>query len=195
MKITLKKIILCGVGILAAVFFLLSYALAVKVKFGMGLGQEINASFLNCVNGKPFSDVWSYQYMASISSTKTLEGLETTVKTINGAFQILSTIALVLFIFMLLATIGAFFIPSMSGARKLMIPFFAISIAYYPIGLIVMGAFLNVSTSYEGFSMKLSETNVGANFIMYVLGILFFIGMLVASGVVKEIVFVGKDKK
>ena len=195
MKITLKKVIYVGAGLLVALFFFLSLALTLKVKYGPGvLSYELNASFISAVSGKPFDPVFQNTFLSTTPTAA--DAYKIWLDAMNGTFAALATIGLILFILMIVALIGAFFIPSMKGARGLTIPFFALSILYYPIAIIVMGALLNVSktSSAYGITLKLafSECNFGACLIMYVVAVLLFIGMLIGSGVVQEKVLVGK---
>ena len=187
MRITLKKIILVGAMLLSAVFFLLAVATPITVKAAGLFGGEVKASLLGCASGKPLNDVFAVSYTGS-----SIDGYKAWVDGCNGTLAVFGVISLILIIFDFLAIVGGFFLPTPAAARKLIIPFMAISIVLLPIGMIVFAVLTNVTYSANGYSMTLSQSNPGIMFIMYVLGIVFFIGALIASGVVSEKVFVGK---
>ena len=81
--------------------------------------------------------------------------------------------------------------PKLKGARILTIIFLALDIVLF---LVIM-IFSVLMTASTDMASKYAEVSVSTPTVfMYLLGIVCFIGALVASGVVKEKVLVGKKK-
>ena len=192
MKITLKRIILVGGMLLAALFFLLALAVSFKVECRTPLLTvvETKGSIFGFMDGKQFEEIFLNEIILTATSASTITGAAEAAKVMVKVCQVFAVIGLILVIFDFCAIIGAFFLKTNSGARKLMIPFMAITIVMEVVCLAVPLALLSATASGGTWICKAS---MGPNFIFYVLGIVFFIAALIAGGVVQEKVLVGKE--
>ena len=189
MKITLKRVILCGAMLLGAIFFLLVLAFPFKHGYGANSAMTYSTnSLLDCMSGKkPFADGIAWIYTTT-TSNPTVNGLKSTVDGNSILLQVFAVIGLILVIADFLAIIGGFFLKTNGGARKLIIPFMAITIVFNVVLLYVV-LFL---TNSKFHGVQVAQADIGPLFIFYFLGIIFFVGALIASGVTPEKVLVGK---
>ena len=207
MQITLKKVLFVGIGILSALFFFLVIVLPVSRTISITvLGQTttttISGSLMGVLTGDSDSiamvksQVHLEDFLKSIESTNP-EALAQATKAFQDAqealvsvYKVFAVLGIILFACSLLALIGGFFMKTIKATRKLGIPFLAIDIV---LSLVVM-IFAIVMTASTDMVLPGATASVSTAgpVLMYLLGILFFIGALVASGVVKEKVLVGK---
>lgn len=185
MKITLKRVILCGAMLLGAIFFLI--ALLVPMTLKSNISPSVSASMMDTVSGKPFNGYLMAEY-AVVTTQGSMEGMKSYANVGNITFRVLTIMALIFVIADLLAITGAFFLKTNGGARKLIIPFMAITIVMEFVAIVVFLAVLN--STYKG--VRLAETNLAAQFVLYFLALIFFVGALIGSGVTPEKVLVGK---
>ena len=220
MQITLKKVLLCGIMILSAVFFFLIVCLPVSRTVTITdpiLGSVIStttykASLLDVLAEKKDAiamvesqiDISKYVNTTSIVSAVASgdvsasgwEAYQQAIKALVTVYKVFAVMGIVLFVLNVCAVIGAFFIPSMKGARGLILPFFIVGMIFYVV-VAVFATMLVASTSMiEAANSSYVKVSVsaGAPWIMWVLGLLAFIGALVSSGAVRDVVFVGKKK-
>lgn len=185
MKITLKRVILCGAMLLGAIFFLI--ALLVPMTLKSNISPSVSASMMGTVSGKPFNDFLMAEYLV-VTTQGSMEGMKNYANVGNITFRVLTIMVLIFVIADLLAITGAFFLKTNGGARKLIIPFMAITIVMEFVVIVVFLGTLN--PTYKG--VRLSETSLAVQFVLYLLGLICFIGALIASGVTPEKVLVGK---
>ena len=201
MQITLKKVLFVGIGILVAVLFFLVAVLPVSRSVTVaGTTTTISGSLMGVLAGDKdslnmvASQINIKDFANSVDSisgaVSAAEAYQATVETLQNVYKVFAVLSIVLFVINLLALIGGFFMKTIRGTRKLCIPFLAIDIV---LSLVVMiFAFLmTVSTDLAIPGVSYSTSTAGP-VLMWVLGVIAFIGMLVASGVVKEKVLVGK---
>ena len=194
MKITLKKVLLCGLGLLTVLLMLLAFALPIKVTytvFGVpsAFRETMSSSIWSAMGGTPgpFNKVfyWNAFWLATENSGP----LETTAKVGDITMQVCAIGGLVCFILALLAVVGAFFIPRMKGARVLCIVVHAIAL---------VTAFIFAIIAIAGLSLSINGTTTdvsGAPIILMLLAFLSFIAMIVVPCVVKEKVLVGPKEE
>ena len=199
MKITLKRVILCGAMLLAAIFFLLVLVVKIDVSYGVKvLGEypfHTKNSYLGASGSNGFHDAFYWGFVqSSIVSGDVKEAASILAKGADGTLKVMSIMGLVFVIIDILAIVGAFFLKTQKGARKLIIPFMAISIVLMFLVIVLPGALLNQTVSAMGMSASVGEGNIGPLWIVYFIAVGLFIGALVAAGVVKDKVLVG-DKK
>ena len=185
MQITLKKTLIAGVGLLAALFFFLIAIVPVSRTIP-GVGT-ISGSIMGVLSG----DKASLDMVASqikVESLSDVAGYKEAVEALTSAYKFFAVFAIILFALSACACIGAFFMKTPKGSRALTIPFLVIDIIF-SIVVMVFAILLAASTQ---LTVKGSTISVGGPIIMWIVGIAMFIGMLISSGVVKEVVFVGK---
>lgn len=207
MQITLKKVLFVGIGILCALCFFLVAVLPVSRTItvtvaGVSSSTTISGSLMGVLAGNEEavamvkSQIHLEDYLKSISATdaqalaKATEAFKAAQDALVSVYKVFAVLAIILFVASLCALIGGFFMKSIRGTRKLGIPFLAIDIV---LSLVVL-IFAIVMTASTDMLGTTSSIGVGGPIIMYLLGIAAFIGMLVASGVVKEKVLVGKKE-
>lgn len=201
MQITLKKVLFVGIGILVAVLFFLVAVLPVSRSVTVaGTTTTISGSLMGVLAGDKdslnmvASQINIKDFANSVDSisgaVSAAEAYQTAVETLQNVYKVFAVLSIVLFVINLLALIGGFFMKTIRGTRKLGIPFLAIDIV---LSLVVMifAALMTVSTDLAIPGVSYSTSTAGP-VLMWVLGVIAFIGMLVASGVVKEKVLVGK---
>lgn len=216
MQITLKKVLLVGILILSAVFFFLIVCLPVSrtvtTDFS-SIGGPVSTvtykgSLIGVLSGEQSSldmvksqiDISEYVNANAVLSGATMSGLEAyenAVKALTTVYKVFAVLGIILFVSCILAAIGAFFIPSMKGARGLTLPFFITNIILSLV-VAIFATMLVVSTKMAEAAansqyIKVSTT-AGVPWLMWSLGLLAFIGALVSSGAVRDVVFVGKKK-
>lgn len=206
MQITLKKVLFVGIGILSAVFFFLVAFMPVSRTITTVVpgspSVTVTGSLMGVLSGDSASiemvksQIHLADYLKSVSSLDA-EAYARAVKAFNDAqeamvsmYKVFAVMDIVLFVMSLLALIGGFFLKTVKGSRKLGIPFLAIDIV---LSLVVMifAIVMTLSTDMAVTGVSYSASVTGP-VIMYLLGIAMFIAALVASGVVKDIVLVGK---
>ena len=196
MKITLKRVILCGGMLLAAIFFLLVLVVPVNAWWGPQITEgnwtlSTKESWLAAGSNKAFYDSFLYGFTMTISST-TKEAPKVLADAAQGTLRVMSIIGLVFVILDLLAITGAFFLKSQKGARGLIIPFMAVSIVVMFLVIIIPGALLCQSVTVGDKAYLVTNCDLGTLEILLFVAIGLFIGSLIAAGVVKDKVLVGK---
>lgn len=198
MQITLKKTLIAGVGFLSALFFFLIVCLPVsRTVTILGVTQTESGSLLSILSGNEaaLAMVRNQFNLADFLKDNPTEGLkiyEQAVDAMTSVYKAFAVMGIVLFVLSTLACIGAFFMKKPRGARLLTIPFLVIDII---LSLVVM-IFTILLTATTDMAIKGAEVSVSVPTVwMYIIGIVLFIGMLISSGVVKEVVFVGKKEK
>ena len=201
MQITLKKTLIAGVGLIAALFFFLVVLVPVtrSVNLGLGVTTTYKASLMDILAGKESaiemvkSQINLKDYVKGAESA---EALANAMKAYNQAmdalvavYKVFAVIGIILFVLTALACIGAFFMKKPRGARLLTIPFFALDIVMYLV-VMIFSVVLVATTDMAVGKVEVSTPTV----FMYLLGVLMFIAMLVSAGVVKDVVFVGKKE-
>lgn len=192
MKITLKRVILCGGMLLAAIFFLLVLVVPIQGDYGLQTSkgvwsQHVTSSYLAAGSNKAFYPLYLQGFTATMTSA-TSKLPNVLADAAQGTLRTMTIIGLVFVIIDLLAITGAFFVKSQKGARGLTIPFMAISIVVMFLVIVIPGALLN--QSIEGY--LITNANIGTLFILLFIGVGLFVGSLIAAGVVKDKVLVGK---
>ena len=203
MQITLKKVLFVGIGILAAVFFFLVAFMPVSRTVTIaGISTTATGSLMGVLSGDAEAiamvkgQINLQDYLKSVSTVdaeayaRAVKAFEDAQNAMVSMYKVFAVMAIVLFVVCLLALIGGFFMKTIRGTRKLGIPFLAISIV---LSLVVM-IFAILMTVSTDMASKLATVTVSTTgpVVMYLLGVVFFIAMLIASGVVKEKVLVGK---
>ena len=199
MQITLKKVLLVGILLLAAVFFFLVVCLPVSRTVTVaGFSTTATGSLMGVLAGDKASlDMVAGQinikdYASSIDSisgaVSAAEAYQKAVEALQTVYKVFAVFGIILFVVTVLALIGAFFMK-LKGARVLSIIILALDIVLFLV-IMIFSVLMTVSTdmAVKGAEVSVSTPTV----LMYVLGIVFFIGALIASGVVKEKVLVGK---
>lgn len=187
MQITLKKTLIAGVGLIAALFFFLIAVVPVSRTIP-GLGT-LTGSLMGVLSGDSESLDMVYSQI-DINSLKDIAELQKIKEGLVAMYSAFAVIAIVLFALTACACIGAFFMKRPRGARLLTIPFLALDI----IMSIVVMVFAILLVASTNLAVKGSTISVIGPVIMLLIGIVMFIGMLVSSGVVKDVVFVGKKE-
>ena len=187
MQITLKKTLIAGVGILAALFFFL---IAIVPVSRTVLGGTWSGSIMGVLSGDKTS-LLMVETQIDVKSLKDLAQWKEAVDALIAVYKTFAIMAIVLFVLSLLACTGAFFMKKPRGARLLAIPFLVLDIVF---SLVVM-IFAILLAGSTSLANEGSSISVGGPVLMWVIGLVLFIGMLISSGVVKEVVFVGKKEK
>ena len=204
MQITLKKVLFVGIGILCALFFFLVAVMPVSRTITPIVPGASSTTITGSLMGVLAGDQDSLNMVASQINMKdyvnnidsisgaasAAEAYKAAVEALQTVYKVFAVLSIILFVFSLLALIGGFFMKSIRGTRKLGIPFLAIDIVL-SLTVMIFAMVMVVSTDMIGTN---STTNTVGPLLMYLLGIMCFIGMLVASGVVKEKVLVGKKE-
>lgn len=194
MKITLKKVLLCGLGLLTVLFIMLAFAVPFKVTytvFPSVTRTTVSASIWSTIGGTPtpfynvfLSNAWWLKATAENSGAA-----ETTAKVGDITMQVCGIGGLVCFILGLLAVVGSFFIPRMKGARVL-------SIVVLAIVLVTSFVFAAIAVAAPSLSLSGNVNDVtGGSIILMLLALLSFIAMIVVPCVVKEKVLVGPKEE
>lgn len=226
MKITLKHILLTSIALFGALMFLIGLLVPETVSFTFNSkgtaayvpplpAGEFSGSLLSVANvtkeqfvkaallgdykslglfGAVYYDI---AVLVMLGQQSAGSGVYEAAYILASVYQVLAVIGLVICIICIVAAIGAFFIPSMKGARGLTIPFFALLFIWAGVmmGILALpGAStlaLNDSATYkELFQIVVKRSAPGIIFM--VISMIAFVGMLIAPGVVKEKVLVGK---
>lgn len=195
MKITLRKVLLCGIALLACLFIMLAFVAPIKVTWdhftseGEFVAMSTSGSLWENISSTPFHQTFvDNGLILSLSGNSSAP--EKYAQVADTTVKVCAIIGLVFFILALLATIGAFFIKAMKGARVLTIIFIALAIVVcFTVSSISLGG-LNLSTS--GHRTETSGTPI----FMLLAALACFIAMIVVSLVVKDKVLVGpKDEE
>ena len=194
MKITLKKVLYCGFALLILICFFLTLVLPITLNVG---GASYSGTFLSVINeGHGLDEIFRSDVLCTALTSKsstTLSEMRTAVDVLRTTYSIVGTIGLVMLIVCLLATVGAFFIPSMKGARGLTIPFFAIGLIFFLV-LSIFGVTLGqVTVAYAGDASAASASYAGILFAA--VAFILFLAMMIVPGVVHEKVLVGKKEE
>ena len=204
MRITLKKILLVGIGLVSAIMFLMVLACNAGFQYhamGEATWHAANGSILEVMGGTDgLNPVIMLDYttaMFSGGSAIPFNDYAAGVRAVAGAF---GYVHLVFVILSFAALIGGFFIKTVRGARKLIIPFLAISIVTGLIAALVIlltfGLITNAGITQNGYTFKFGEVSGGtAPIVFWVLGLVFFIAAIIVAGVVPEKVFVGAKEE
>ena len=196
MKITLKKVLLCGLGLLTVLFMLFAFALPVKVTYTVfdipsSYRETMSSSIWSAMGGTPtpFNRLfyWNAFWLASI--TENSGAPETTAKVSDITMQVCAIGGFVCFMLALLAVIGAFFIPRMKGARVLCIVVLALTWLTAFIFAIIAVTLMSISVN------TVTNDVSGAPIILMLLALLSFIAMIIVPCVVKEKVLVGPKEE
>ena len=196
MQITLKKVLFVGIGILCALCFFLVAVLPVSRTItvtvaGVSSSKTISGSLMGVLAGNEEAIAMvKSQINVKDFVDSGLKAYQDAQEALVSVYKVFAVLAIILFVASLCALIGGFFMKSIRGTRKLGIPFLAIDIV---LSLVVL-IFAIVMTASTDMLGATSSIGVGGPIIMYLLGIAAFIGMLVASGVVKEKVLVGRKE-
>ena len=201
MKISLKRVILCGSCFLATLFFLLVLIVPIKAFYGVELSKDVwslsvQDSWLhggaNATFHPAFLNAFTKQVFYSTSETKQIP--ETLASTADGTLKTMSIIGLIIVIFDFLAVIGAFFLKTQKGARKLIIPFMAVSVVMMFLVIVIPGSLLCMTQTFEGGFVRFGDAQLGTLEILYFIGVGLFVAALVVAGVVKDKVLYEKKK-
>ena len=202
MKITLKRVLLCSLCLVGSILFIVALATPFKAYYQPGLVKgewlfTIKASFFNGISKQPFHELFVYNrtVVNEIGTGKqTLSDIEAGAKLDDNAIKVFSIIAIIAIVLDMLATIGAFFMKDQKSARKLLIPFKAFAIVMVFLSIVIPGALLVVSRGIAGQTVMGGDAQLGRIFVLYFIGVLLFVGGLVAAGVTKDKVLCGKNK-
>ena len=190
MKITLKKIVYCGIALLILLAFL--FVLVLPVSLNLGTAQYSGSVMGLLAGDEGLIGIFRSDTLATVVSTGTgANAINDAIAVLYATFSVMGTIGVVMLIICFLATVGAFFIPSMKGARGVTIPFFAIAVIYFTVlgGLeIALG---QVSVAVAGNGASVAAPCAISAFLAWVL----FLGLLIAPGIVREKVLVDTRKK
>ena len=201
MKITLKRVILCGGMLLSALFFLLVLVVPIHAYYGSfqydgkwaTTPLSIHQSFLAAGGSKGFHAAYLWGFSQSIlSGSDAKEAASVLATAADGTLNVMTIIGLVFVIIDFLAIVGAFFLKTQKGARKLIIPFMAISIVVMFLVIVIPGSLLCQSHLAGEKAVFFGDAELGTLFILLFVAVGLFIGSLVAAGVVKDKVLVGK---
>lgn len=205
MKITLKRVLLCGICLVGSILFFVALAIPFKVQYMEGLKsgeylKEVSGSFLQCIGKKPFHEVFVYNNtveaaLVPTSAASNPEKFAKIIENSDNAMKVFAIIALIAIILDICATVGAFFLKDQKSARKLLIPFKAVAIVCMFLTISIPGSQLSSSIYVGGSTHHLSSPKEGGVFFLFFIGVLSFVGALIAAGVVKDKVLVGSKKK
>ena len=188
MKITLKKVLLCGLGLLGALAFLLVFS----IKFSVFWQPETDlhalicaGSIWNCIGKTPFEKVFVLQSgISSISSGNHVSGG-------NKQCSIFAVLGLIAVLGMFITSLLAMFPKTIKGSRKVMIPLFS---AFLGIAFVATVAPI-AALSYTDNNGVWTEANAFVNIVFMFVGILSYVAMLIVPGCVKEKTLVELGKK
>ena len=179
MKITLKKVLLCGLGIVGALAFLLVFSVKFKV-IGtpeMDVRPVLgNGSIWECISKTPFTEVFRFQSRwTDLKTAGDIGGYNNQCK----VFAILGLIAVIgMFITSLLAMLP----KTIKGSRKVMIPLFSAFLGIAFVATVAPIAALSLTDQNAVWT----EANAIVNIIFMFVGILSYVAMLIVPGCVKE---------
>ena len=224
MKITLKHILLTSIALFGALMFILGLVVPETITFtfknegvlGWSLpSSTFKGSILEISNvtkegfvkaallgdyqslglfGAVYYDIF---VSAFLGQTSVSSGIYEVAYALAAVYQVLAVIGLVIAIICVLAAIGAFFIPSMKGARALTIPFFAFLFIWSIVAMVVIampGTMATALNSSETWSklMQVTIERSAPGLVLIGISMVSFIAMLIVPGVVPEKVLVGK---
>ena len=186
MKITLKRVLICGISLLALIFLMIAMLIknnVITMPGSVAAAKVASGSIWDNLSKTVFHDAYLFRRVAAGSSN-----IESGVKFDDNTAKTMAVATLIVFIVNLLAITGGFFMKSNKAARGLIIPIFSVSVLFYFIATIIVIAPMSYSKSFDGHLVKFIEpdSSMGAVMMMMVIAIILFIGMLIASGVVKE---------
>ena len=198
MRITLKKILFVGIGLVSAVMFLM--VLACNAGFALN-DAAMKGSILDVMGKKDGLDAiilsdWTTA-MVQGGGAVNVNDYAAGVRAVISAF---GYVHLVFVILSFAALVGGFFIKQVRGTRKLVIPFLAISIVTGLIAALVLlltvGLVTNAGVTAGGYTYYLAKVTGGTTPLVFEgLGVVFFVAAIIVSGVVPEKVFVGKTEE
>lgn len=200
MKITLKRVLLCSLCLVGSILFIVALATPFKAYYQPGLVKgewlfTIKASFFNGISKQPFHELFVYNrtVVNEIGTGKqTLSDIEAGAKLDDNAIKVFSIIAIIAIVLDMLATIGAFFMKDQKSARKLLIPFKALSILAVLLTMMIPGSALSNSVYTNGQTYHICDAELGMTFGFFFFGVICFVAALISAGVVKDKVLVGK---
>ena len=183
MTITLKKALIAGLSIVAAVFFFLIVILPVsRTLIASGV---VSVTETGSLMGVLVGDSASLAMVKNQIEPGTLEDLakyKETIEALTSVYQFFAVMGIVLFALTLLAAIGSLFMKTTKGARILAFPFLGLDVILFAV-IMAFAVLLTATTDMTKYvSVSISVPCV----IMYVLANLAIIGMLVSSGIVKD---------
>jgi len=188
MKITLKKVLLCGFGLLTALSFLLVFTIKFKV---IGTPETdvrpilANGSIWECLSKTPFEKVFIFQStFSSLKSSGDIAGY-------NNQCKIFAILGLIAVIGMFLTSLLAMLPENIKSSRKIAIPLFSTFTGVAFVATVAPIAALSLMDA----NMVWTEANAIVNIMFMFVGILSYVAMLIVPGVVKDKTLVELGKK
>ena len=194
MKITLRRVIMCGLALLTPIFFLIGCGLDVTyAATALGITTKKSASLFSYFNysgkvedyGKhPFDEVMAQKLLNNGYKDNVFKRAVAD----QAAFKTLAVIMLILCIVAILAVLGAFFFKKDSSARKLMIPVLGVSLVAF-----IVCVFGLWGATLAGKTWKTTSDGDPVAW-MFVVGVVTFIASIVVPFFFKdkELVTLGK---
>lgn len=191
MKITLKRILICGMSFLGVIFMMIAMLLPITVWNMPGSDSATvicKASIWNNISEFAFNDAHEVVRATAATFESHSPNIEQAVVADNKLAHTMAIITLIVFFINLLAIVGAFFLKTNKGARKLIIPIYAVSAIFYFVATIIATGGLSYTHSVSGEMITFVGTDSSLGVVMLMIGIsiVVFIAMLIVSGVVKE---------
>ena len=181
MKITLKKVLLCGLGLLGALSFLFVFSIRFKVVQTPEMDIHpvlATGSIWDCLSTKqvPFENVFAFQTIRpSINTGNHISGG-------NKQCRIFAVLGLIAVLGMFITSLLAMLPKTIKGSRKVMIPLFSSFLGIAFVATVAPIAALSFTDSEAVWT----EANAFVNIMFMFVGILSYVAMLIVPGCVKE---------